>query len=418
MASQRGMTLYSLIDTFMEALKLRRQYRQLPDSDDRVTEEQVSALESAPSRPRRKCPSCCICCYRNRSLICKAVGIPILILIGFAIFKIIVWANSDPPTGLENMPQFGTSLGCAALSHSTASTMKIPFDKDSSEHMFDAYGDILGTFTLVATTQDETEVRYELTISSNDPALLNTVTFREPEMSADGALQSSQFVLISPGAPANSDACLRYDIKLFVPPSLKKLHIASHTTMHLKIDPESHFHLDMFYATLYALSTNNLILPHHTLHANTLGLEVYRGWIVGDASIGETTSITTQRGDGVANVKVHPSPPKTRDAPEKAVLWTVTGAGRSAFTWIADGSALKRPIEADHKSSKNGVIYLTYRNANFNGLLALNARSYLTKNVYTIENANKTDKWNHWAGDRSGSDRLTLQSRGWTSLYF
>lgn len=319
------------------------------------------------------------------------------------------------------MPVFSTSLGCVGASHTynnTLNTVRIPVGHDNSDHSFTVYGGIVGTLTLVDGEPDDTDVKYEFTIKSNDASLLDTLVFRYADVAPDGVVQKSQFLITSPTISETNESCLRYDIRLFVPRSLKKLNIAAHAVTHLKVDPGSNIHLETFYATLYESSTNNLILPDQSLRADTLGLEVYRGWIVGDVSISQTTSIKTQRGDGVANLKVHPLPPVDHHNPEKAVLWTVTGAGRSDFTWLDDSTAPKRPIEADHKSSRNGDVYLTYRNANFKGLISLVSNSHTAWNVNKIQDKDNAEKWTHWAGDRTGPDRLTVESRGWTGLYF
>ena len=321
------------------------------------------------------------------------------------------------------MPVFSTSLGCVEASHiynNSVNTVRIPFAHDKPDHSFTVYGGIVGTVTLVDGEPDDTHVKYEFTIKSNDPSLLDAhnLLFRYADVAPDGVVQKSQFLITSPTINEASESCLRYDIKLFVPRSLKRLNIATHSVTHLKVDPGSNILLETFYATLYESSTNNLILPHQSLRANTLDLEVYRGWIVGDVSISQTTSIKTQRGDGVANLKVHPLPPVDHRNPEKAVFWTVTGAGRSDFTWVGDSTAPKRPIEAEHRSSRNGDVYLTYRDAEFKGLISLDSQSFTTWNVNKIQGADDAEKWTHWAGDRTGPDRLTVESRRWTGLYF
>ncbi len=321
------------------------------------------------------------------------------------------------------MPVFNTSLGCAGASHTynnSVNIVRIPFDHDKSEHSFTVYGGIVGTLTLVDGESHDTDVKYEMTITSNDASLLDShnLLFRYADVAPDGAVHNSQFLITSPTITKGSASCMRYDIKLFVPPSLKKLNIASHAVMHLKVDPGSNIRLEVFYATLFQSNTNNIILPHRSLHADSLSLEVHRGWIVGDVSIAKSTSIATQRGDGVANVKVFPLPPVDRQNPEKAVLWTVTGAGRSDFTWVGDSTAVKRPIEADHKSSRNGDVYLTYRNADFKGLISLDSRSSTSTYVNQLQGTDKAGKWTHWAGDKTGPDRLSAESRGWTGLYF
>ncbi len=111
-----------------------------------------------------------------------------------------------------------------------------------------------------------------------------------------------------------------------------------------------------------------MILPHERFLADTLKLEVYRGWIVGDTAIVNSTSIATQRGDGVANVRVHPIP-----SVHPASFDTVTGGGRTDVSYIENQSSSHRPISSQHTSSMNGDLYLTYRDARFSGLVALHS---------------------------------------------
>lgn len=402
-----------------------RQYKPVPDDESRamLEEEEGGALPYEPFSPEitkqlAPLPT------RKRSLTFKVWSAVFLTLVLWfvlvVISKLAAWAfHPDNVPAVKNVPIYSTSLGCAAATHmynNSMMTVTVPFDKEDAKHAFDVFGDIVGTFSLAEGASDMDEVKYELTIRSDDPSLLDRISFRHAEIASNGKVENSQFVIVSPRLGGKSSNCLRYDIKMFVPPSLKTLHIAAHAVTHLQFDPLSKIQLDRFHATLYAMSNNNLIIPNQSLQAKTLGLEVYRGYITGDVSIVESTSISTQRGDGVASVRVHPLAPSDDHTPKKAVLWTVTGAGHSDFTWVTHGGQ-KRPIEADHKSSMNGDVYLDYRNAHFDGLIALDSRHFKTTNVHAVSDG-KDDKWTHYAGDQTASDKLMVQSRGWTWLYF
>ncbi|KAF8624168.1 hypothetical protein AX14_011820, partial [Amanita brunnescens Koide BX004] len=94
MASKRGATFYGLFNAVMEGLRLRpttRQYTRLP-GDGEAEDEML--MESALSKRKRRLPSCCICCWTNKLLICKAVTIPIFLFLGWLLLKLAIWAFS------------------------------------------------------------------------------------------------------------------------------------------------------------------------------------------------------------------------------------------------------------------------------------------------------------------------------------
>jgi hypothetical protein len=160
-----------------------------------------------------------------------------------------------------------------------------------------------------------------------------------------------------------------------------------------------------------------MILPSKDVTSQRQALEVYRGWIVGDASIVKETSITTQRGDGIANVKLHPTP--LSDS-EPAVLRTTTGSGRSDFFYLGE-KAFKRPIDSTHISSKNADVYLTYSGAEFSGKIEMSSKSHTMIGAQKItpdDDDASESTWTHYVGDINGSDGISVSSRGWTGLYF
>ena len=180
--------------------------------------------------------------------------------------------------------------------------------------------------------------------------------------------------------------------------------------------------MDSLHVTMVGESTDNMLLPHANFRVEDLDLEMSRGWMVGEVSIVDKTELKTQRGDAVANVKIYPVTVATTDDPEngggvpRATLETTTGAGRSDFFYISSLAVPHRPIYSRHLSSLNGDVYLTYKEAQFNGRVEIKAPSHTTTGVNGVFEHNGTLPW---VGDAEGSDYMLAQSnRGWVGLYF
>ena len=294
-----------------------------------------------------------------------------------------------------------------------------PVNTQNQDHTFLATGGAVGTLTLADGEPDALEIKYEMVLRTSDEALLDYVYFEYPEYNEEKIITRSRVSMTTPHSSGGS--CVRYDMTMYVPPSLKKLDIVLHTTTHVQFAAGAHVNTEKLFVTLYSTDSNNMIVPSKDLTSQRQALEVFRGWIVGDASIVKETSITTQRGDGIANVKLHPAPPSDSNSPETAVLRTTTGSGRSDFFYLGE-KAFKRPIDSRHISSKNADVYLTYTGAEFSGKIDLSSKSYTTTGAQKITGSRPIDNdvltWTHYVGDINGSDRISVTSRGWTGLYF
>lgn len=331
----------------------------------------------------------------------------------------------DAPTGLELMPAYSTSFGCLSapyIYNASQTTFSAPIGPKNLDHTFDIRGGAKGTFVIAEGAVGAREVKYEMTIRTDDEALLQDISVRFPDVD-DGTVTNSRIIVTTPHVASSASSCIRYDIKMYVPPNLKKLHVSSHSPMHVQFDTASNIKVDDLYVTLFAMDKDSMILPHENIHANRTALEVYRGWIVGDVSVLHSASITTQRGDGIANVRVHPAAPLDPANPDTAYLMTTTGAGRTDIFYITP-KAFKRPISSVHMSSRNADMYLTYREAEYSGRIELDSKSYTATGLQSFpkpdddeENGGKP-KWTHWAGNREGGDKILVKSRGWTGLYF
>jgi hypothetical protein len=325
------------------------------------------------------------------------------------------------------MPAFSTSLGCLNAPHiynSSKTIISTQMGPEIFDHSFDIRGDAVGTFFITQGAPGVEEIKYEMTLRSNDPSLLQDVGIRYPDTDDTGAILNSRLRISTPRIDLKSSSCMRYEIKMYVPRTLKKLHVSSHTPMHLQFDSNTNIELETFFVTMFDMGTTlSMILPRETIRADHLTLEVYRGWIVGDVAIVNETSITTQRGDGIANVRAHPTAPVSPVAPESASFRTTTGAGRTDISYIMP-KAFKRPIDNIHISSRNADMYLTYRESEFSGRIQLNSRSFTATGVQSFPKSGSSgsgsdgkSKWTHWAGDQNGADKIYVQSRGWTGLY-
>ncbi|KAG5716746.1 hypothetical protein E4T56_gene16184 [Termitomyces sp. T112] len=438
--ARRGLSFFTMIGGVMGALKLKqhwdKHYNPLTSDEGRVAltsapldhplpymdregdEASVGLLDSE-TRPRRKRKSgCCVCCGLDCSLFWKAFGI---VVVGIAIWnsvKLIIWAVSDAPTGLELMPTFSSSLGCLAAPHvynNTKVVMTTPVGLEN-DHSFEFRGSIVGTFVIAQGAPDSKDVEYEMTLRTSNETLLKYINVIYPDFNEDGSIRSSRLVISTPGADLQAE-CMRFDIVMYIPSTLKKLHVVSHATTHIQFAPDANVELESFFVTLFAMDKNNLIIPSQTIRGNHMALELIRGWIVGDVAILNSTSITTQRGDGITNIRAHPTAPLDPEHLLPVSFRTTTGAGRTDIFYIGS-KALKRQIDNVHLSSRNGDVYLTYKEADFSGRVELNSKSFTAVGLHRFEDVSGGQTWTHWAGDKEGADQILVRSRGWSGLYF
>lgn len=289
------------------------------------------------------------------------------------------------------------------------------------DHGVDIHGDAVGTVTLLSSSTQSTAIHYEVTLRSNDHALLQKSILKLPQGDAIGNVLDSMVTISTPYIPKESvDVCIRYDVKVYIPPSLKKLHVASHSLAHIKFDKHAKIKLEDLFVTLFSRDSNNIIQTTTSVKADRMSLEVTRGWIVGDVSVVDETDITTQRGDGVVHVDIYPEAPKDKENPEAVSLQTTTGAGKTQV-WYHKNKGAKRPIDAMHLSSQNGPMEITYKGADINGLVDMEAENYETTGLESLGNI-KTEEWNkqwtHFVGNKDGKDKILVSTRGWVGLYF
>lgn len=366
------------------------------------------------------------CCGLNLKSPSTMLGLAALFALIFSAYKLLSWAFYEPPPpvkGLEHLPEFSTSLGCHSASYLYNDTHTLTLDAaihpERFDHGVDFRGGAVGTITVTSASSDSSNVRYQITLRSNDKDLVQKSIIKMPALDSDGRLFNSMSIITMPHAPKdNPGACLRYDVKMFVPPSLKKLHLGSHTHTHIKFDENAKIKLEGLFVTLFTNDEGNIIQSSSSIKADKLSLQLTRGWIVGDVAVVDETDLTTQRGDGVLHVDVYPEPPKDKN-PEVVSLDTTTGAGRTNVV-IHSNKGARRPIDATHISSRNGPMEFTYKDSGFGGLLAVDAKELEGIGMEKLDasEVQEDEQWNYYVGSKDGKDRVRVNSRGWVGLYF
>jgi len=149
------------------------------------------------------------------------------------------------------------------------------------------------------------------------------------------------------------------------------------------------------------------------------------GWIVGEITIGmNRTEIDTTRGNAVTNLHVYPgSLPPLLVLPAK--LQTDSGSGRTDIVYSSTDPATgwhhRRPVISTHTAHVKSDMYLTYKDAKFEGLVDIESPSYSARNLQTIgKDAHKAGEATHWHGHMEGPDSLKVigAKGGWVGVYF
>lgn len=195
------------------------------------------------------------------------------------------------------MPVYDTSLECSAkdaphLYNDAVINRLVPLGAGRADHALDFRGDAVGTITIAQGKPDATQIELELSLRATIKDHLDLVNFRWPEENAEGTSTDSRVLVSMPGGVRANGGCMRYDATIYLPPNLKKLHVQSHTRAHIRFAEGADVQLEDMFVTMYKMDTNNLLLPHEGIRAQRLTLEVYRGWIVGEANIAEVSAIS------------------------------------------------------------------------------------------------------------------------------
>lgn len=321
------------------------------------------------------------------------------------------------------MPEFNVSLGChvdAPYIYNDGEVMKlIAVEGSNAEHRLVVNGANVSTITVLENHPDATEVEYRINIRSSQKEALEYVNI-------DTYGTNSLTIGTNPIQPL--PYCMRFDVKMYVPPNVKRLWIKSTPDTHLSFGAGTQIagidHLEIFLA---GSSANNIIRPIPDILAKKVTLKAAGGWIVGEATAVNQFQVSSEHGNVTINLNITHAAPSDPANPEKVSVESITGPGRTDIT-VTGSKASKRKIEDMHTSVGAGDMYLTYKDAEYNGKIMMYSKSYaVTGSASKFKVPQEHHKgaeehiprWTHFAGNPDGGDELFITSReGYSRLYF
>lgn len=312
------------------------------------------------------------------------------------------------------MPQFSTSLGCANALYENDTLFSVPISSDGSHSIDLSNASMVGTVR-IDTRPYTTAVGYELSLKTQSKSLLDGISLHIPTADDIANGEESRFMLSAPDSDTVGSSCVRYDIEILLPPSVTKftLTTGSHDAQVIVV-PGAQIDMDKLSILMHGNDGNSMLLPTAGLRAKELHLEMTGGWLVGEVAIVERTLLSTQHGDAVSNVKFYPVPAEAKEHLAIARLETITGRGRSDFVYIDARKGPHRPISSTHRSSQASDMYLTYKQARFNGRVSVTARTSVAFGMTGVGS-----RGGSWVGNAQGGDMLVVETRnGWVGLYF
>ncbi|KAI5832145.1 hypothetical protein K523DRAFT_350114 [Schizophyllum commune Tattone D] len=402
---------YSQLPSYEEPQDGRRTGAYHDEAEDSPT---AALLDDSLSRTKRH--------VINRSPYCKAIMFVLLACGAYALVRVVNWELSPEVDISDNMADAGSALGClyAPYFYNSSAVVRyaVPLG-DDADHALDLHGDAVGIMTLDVGDADATEVVYEFSLRTDDAQLLDLVSIRLPQLD----LGDDRMLFSTPHHGDGNSSCIRFDMVVRIPPNLEKLHVASHSTTHVRFAPGAEIRLETLFVTLFDMDSRNRILPELTLQADAISLEVYSGGILGAIAVVDKASLKTQRGGGVMHIEAHPIPLGSNPVS----FGTITGEGRTQIAWLVDNTTEHRPIRGTHISTRGGDVRLDYRSAGFEGLVQMDSKTYSASALHAIEEPSVEEgqgeggmpsdpRWTHYAGDPEGEDRMYIESGGWTGL--
>ncbi|KAL5528044.1 hypothetical protein ACEPAF_7180 [Sanghuangporus sanghuang] len=393
----------------------------------------IDTSMSMPTLIRLK-KSCCVCC--GCGLFCKALGIVILIFTIWNGFTLVRWLLTPSPRGLENMPEFSTSLGCLAATHfyqdnkeGTYYTIAVGSDVD---HDLVIDGGAVGTITLAPSINvDHHSIKVLASVRTSDSRLLSSIEVHTPEYSPFPSSQepsTSYFNLLTPTQAEGVDTCMRYDLTIYIPSTLRSLRLSVRSVVQVKVEfDDAPGELHELRLNLASNAAVNLVLPSAMLITDNINTNMRGGYLVGTLPIANATVINTSKGNAITKLDVfttgHELPEMDEDkqsGKDVAHLYSLSGAGRTDFTY--ENRAM-RPIQSEHivKTYKPSAteLRLTYKDAAFNGKIDLRTPSSSMRNVQTDRFGSQPGgQREYWVGDKEGRDYVKISSPGWVGLYF
>ncbi|KAH9930662.1 uncharacterized protein B0H18DRAFT_1209253 [Fomitopsis serialis] len=346
---------------------------------------------------------------RRLWVICGVICLFLLTLVSASVFllkgdKSPVW---DGPTAI---PEYNTSLGCLNASYASESTFEIPVSSEGA-HLIEVTGSIVGTLVIAQADESATQVQYEMKVMADEERTFNVIKREE----RPNAMSLHTIGLSAP----ESHPCQRFDITVRVPPTVRHLTVKTEGTTHVLFGRQSSLSLSSLDLDLQSTATDNMLLSHMGVQADTMTFAMGGGWLMGNLLLTQNMSLL-QSGRSAMLVDVVPSnSPDLASVP--AVLRTECGPGRSHITHRSISRAAHRPIDSVHRAQHGGQLEIDYKGTAFDGSVKVTAQS-LRANGKLSGTVKKGERASHktlWVGDAEGTDRVEVENpKGYVSLNF
>jgi hypothetical protein len=311
------------------------------------------------------------------------------------------------------MPEYSTSLGCSAAPYPYSENhFVVGSPTDSTTLLLELTGGAVGTVLL--TQSDTQNVVVEMDLRTDEEPLLQKVS---ASVSENATTQNSVFRLVTPSSASSPDACMRFDLTVQIPNNLRMLSLKSHSLVHVKYDEHASLALSDLTVDLLSPVPSNLLLPHEQFSAERTTLKMRGGYLVGSLAFVESADISTRRGSAITNLKVAPLPAAASAPNSPAHLTTGAGAGRVDVIY---SNPERRIIKSEHAST-GGDMYLTYKQAEYNGRVDVQSRSRTSSGLEGTMGGPPSQggaKELPWVGDKEGADTMKVRTTGWVGMYF
>ncbi|KAF9527356.1 hypothetical protein CPB83DRAFT_856412 [Crepidotus variabilis] len=216
------------------------------------------------------------------------------------------------------------------------------------------------------------------------------------------------------GSQSQPMPCLRYDVTMYIPRTLKTLSLNISTPTQITFSPQGHIELDSLIINLSSLHPRTRIEASESLHATNMELSINGGIVHGSLSIGDSSTVTSIFGQIMLNVIPDSSTPDLTH-PGTAKLNTTTQRGQVTVMYLRNQAYRKRKIESYHNfRTPIGFGRFDYSSSSFAGQLYSNTSHYNVSNAafegLTPTKLDGQDGWTTAWGNKTGDDRIYITS--------
>ena len=288
----------------------------------------------------------------------------------------------------------------------------------AGQHTFTIRGGASGQLTLASSPDpDAFAITYDIDIQSNPP-FPNKVSFNPPPSPGPALPPSTDFSIDTPTtmvqhSPKDPPACMRFEITMYIPRSLRQLTVNVSTPVQIIFSPQAHIELDSLSIIIANPHPNSRIDSSESVQARFISIEMETGLIQGLLSLGETSKITNW--DGEIRLDTIPNVPMDFSSPSKALLQT-TSYGKVEIHYLRNKAYRRRPIESWHTmgTGNRSTGRFDYGCSGFNGVMYSNSSEYNISNPSLWKSkrldAVEGSAWPIMFGNRTGEDKIFISS--------